>query len=67
MLTKQELRILGEKEWQTEYKTALNELIKLRLQILGGHSKATDKLKKYRKYVARLLTFKRQQAVKSNN
>lgn len=56
MLTTQELNNMPLKELQEELKKARRSLLDMRMQVKTNQSKAIHGLKKYKSYVARILT-----------
>lgn len=64
MLSIQEIRQLQEKEWREELKKAVREYVKADFEFKNGHTKASDVLKKSKRYIARLKTVKKEAAKK---
>lgn len=56
MLTIQEIKVLSDKELESELTKARRELVRLRLAVKAGQEKATHKVTTYKKYVAQLNT-----------
>lgn len=58
MITLEELRKLSEKELDSELVKTSQDLLKLRLGISVKQSTETDKIKRLKRYVARIRTLK---------
>lgn len=61
MLSKQELRQSGAKELLAELNKAKKEALKIRINLKTKHDKDTSKAFKNKQYVARILTFLKEQ------
>lgn len=66
MLTKQELRQLGEKQVHEEVAKLSQELMQVKMNILSGSSKETHRLKLLKRQIARLKTMSTEAKNKSN-
>lgn len=63
MLTKQEIRQLTEKDLLHELTVASRELLKIKMDLEGGYAKGSHKAKALKKYIAQLLTVKKETAM----
>ena len=64
MLTKQEIRQLGDKALNEEIASARNDLLKIKFAVRNGTSKESNLVKNLKKYVAQLKTLKRELTTK---
>jgi len=60
MLTKQEIRQLTDKDLQQELNTASRELLKIKMDLESGYAKGSHKAKALKKYIAILLTVRKE-------
>ena len=64
MLTKQELRQLGDREMMNELQKSRHELLKATFEIRTGTSKATHSVKNLKRYIATVLTISKEVGAK---